>query len=187
MKMSGGESRTVLVTGGAGFIGSHLISALVVRFPHWRIINVDNLQYCSSLKNLSSVEDCSRYSFIPGDVCDPLFLKHLFATEKIDIVFHCAAETHVENSFLCPSRFMRVNADGTGVLIRAAFEARVQRFIYISTDEVYGDSLEQPFDELSPKRPTNPYSSSKAVAENIVMSYWMKHKVSVLRLHLLYL
>lgn len=65
MKMSGGECRTVLVTGGAGFIGSHLISALVVRFPHWRIINVDNLQYCSSLKNLSSVEDCSRYSFIP--------------------------------------------------------------------------------------------------------------------------
>ncbi|KTG03546.1 hypothetical protein cypCar_00031281, partial [Cyprinus carpio] len=180
VKMSGGECRSVLVTGGAGFIGSHLISALAVRFPHWRIINVDNLQYCSSLKNLRSLEASSRYTFIPGDVCDPFFIKRLFATEKIDIVFHCAAETHVENSFLCPSRFMRVNADGTGVLIRAAFEARVQRFIYISTDEVYGDSLEQPFDELSPKRPTNPYSTSKAAAENIVMSYWMKHKFPVL-------
>ncbi|KAK2889694.1 hypothetical protein Q8A67_015069 [Cirrhinus molitorella] len=179
MKMSCCECRSVLVTGGAGFIGSHLISALSVRFPHWRIINVDNLQYCSSLKNLRSVEDSSTYSFIPGDVCDPFFIKHLFATEKIDIVFHCAAETHVENSFLCPSHFMRVNADGTGVLIRAAFEAQVQRFVYISTDEVYGDSLEQPFDELSPKRPTNPYSASKAAAENIVMSYWKKHKFPI--------
>lgn len=176
MKMS----CTVLVTGGAGFIGSHLISALAVRFPHWRIINVDNLQYCSSLKNLCSVEASGSYSFIPGDVCDPLFINRVFATEKIDVVFHCAAETHVENSFLCPSRFMRVNAEGTGVLIRAAFEARVQRFVYISTDEVYGDSLEQPFDELSPKRPTNPYSASKAAAEDMVMSYWMKHKFPVL-------
>lgn len=174
--MSCSDRRTVLVTGGAGFIGSHLICALAGRFPHWKIINVDNLQYCSNLKNLRSVQASSSYSFIPGDVCDPLFIKHLFSTEHIDVVFHCAAETHVENSFVCPSRFMRVNVDGTAVLVRAALEASVQRFIYISTDEVYGDSVDQPFDELSPKRPTNPYSRSKAAAESIVTSYWLKHK-----------
>ncbi|XP_051569082.1 dTDP-D-glucose 4,6-dehydratase-like [Myxocyprinus asiaticus] len=174
------DDQTVLVTGGAGFIGSHLINALSVRYPHWRIINIDKLDYCSSLKNLKSVEDTSTYKFILGDVCNPFFINHLFSTENINIVFHCAAQTHVENSFLCPSHFMRVNADGTAVLVRAAFEARVARFIYVSTDEVYGHSLDQPFDEMSPKRPTNPYSTSKAAAENIVMSYWMKHKFPVI-------
>ncbi|KAG1930188.1 trifunctional UDP-glucose 4,6-dehydratase/UDP-4-keto-6-deoxy-D-glucose 3,5-epimerase/UDP-4-keto-L-rhamnose-reductase RHM1 [Pimephales promelas] len=85
-----------------------------------------------------------------------------------------------ESSFLRPARFMRVNVDGTGVLVRAALRARVQRFIYISTDEVYGHSVDQPFDELSPQRPTNPYSSSKAAAENMVMSYWTQHKFPAL-------
>ncbi|ROK31085.1 dTDP-D-glucose 4,6-dehydratase [Anabarilius grahami] len=175
-------ARLIRVSAAANLLqlsGSHLITALAERFPHWRIINVDNLQRCSSLKNLRSVEGSSRYTFIPGDVCNPFFINHLFSTENIEIVFHCAAETHVESSFLCPSHFMRVNADGTGVLVRAALEARVRRFIYISTDEVYGDSLDQPFDELSPQRPTNPYSASKAAAENIVMSYWIKHKFPV--------
>ncbi|KAK7145372.1 hypothetical protein R3I94_011468 [Phoxinus phoxinus] len=174
--MSCSECRTVLVTGGAGFIGSHLISALAERFPHWRIINIDNLQRCSSLKNLRAVEGSRLYSFIPGDVCDPLFINQLFTSEHIDVVFHCAAETHVESSFLRPARFMRVNVDGTGVLVRAALQARVQRFIYISTDEVYGHGLGQPFDERSPQRPTNPYSASKAAAENLVMSYWIQHR-----------
>ncbi|XP_067314775.1 dTDP-D-glucose 4,6-dehydratase-like isoform X2 [Pseudorasbora parva] len=174
--MSGAECRTALVTGGAGFIGSHLIAALAQRFPHWRIINIDNLQRCSSLKNLRSVQASSSYTFIPGDICDPLFITHVFTTEHIDVVFHCAAETHVESSFVCPARFMRVNVDGTAILVRAALKAQVRRFIYISTDEVYGDSPAQPFDELSPQRPSNPYSASKAAAENIVMSYWIKHK-----------
>ncbi|XP_056099874.1 dTDP-D-glucose 4,6-dehydratase-like isoform X2 [Rhinichthys klamathensis goyatoka] len=174
--MSCSECRTVLVTGGAGFIGSHLISALAERFPHWRIINIDNLQRCSSLQNLRGVEGNRCYTFVPGDVCDPLLIDHLFSSQRIDVVFHCAAETHVESSFLRPARFMRVNVDGTGVLVRAALRARVQRFIYISTDEVYGHSVDQPFDELSPQRPTNPYSSSKAAAENMVMSYWTQHK-----------
>ncbi|XP_039510405.1 dTDP-D-glucose 4,6-dehydratase-like [Pimephales promelas] len=178
--MSCSECRTVLVTGGAGFIGSHLISALAERFPHWRIINIDNLQRCSSLQNLRGVEGNRFYTFIPGDVCDPLFIDRLFSSQHIDVVFHCAAETHVESSFLRPARFMRVNVDGTGVLVRAALRARVQRFIYISTDEVYGHSVDQPFDELSPQRPTNPYSSSKAAAENMVMSYWTQHKFPAL-------
>ncbi|KAA0712677.1 dTDP-D-glucose 4,6-dehydratase [Triplophysa tibetana] len=178
--LSVGESHTVLVTGGAGFIGSHLILTLAARYPHWKIINLDNLDYCSSLKNLKCLEGTSTYKFILGDVCDQFFIERLFSTEDISVVFHCAAQTHVESSFACPSRFMHVNADGTDMLVRAAFQARVRQFIFVSTDEVYGQSLKQPFDETSPQRPTNPYSSAKAAAENIVISYWRKHKFPVI-------
>ncbi|KAI4886650.1 hypothetical protein NFI96_012770 [Prochilodus magdalenae] len=171
--------KTVLVTGGAGFIGSHLVILLAVRHPLWRIINIDSLDYCSSLKNLKCLESSSTYKFIQGDICDQYFINHVFSTENIDIVFHCAAQSHVENSFLYPSEFMHVNADGTSVLLQAASEAGVEKFIYMSTDEVYGDSVDKKFDELSPKRPTNPYSTSKAAAENIVMSYWEKYKFPV--------
>ncbi|XP_030638082.1 dTDP-D-glucose 4,6-dehydratase [Chanos chanos] len=174
------DSKTVLVTGGAGFIGSHLIVALAVRYPGWRIINVDKLDYCSSLKNLRPLENANTYKFIKGDICNQCFINHLFSTENVAIVFHFAAQTHVENSFLCPSKFMHVNSEGTRVLLRAAFEAGVQKFIYVSTDEVYGDSLDKAFDELCPIRPTNPYSTSKAAAEGIVMSYWEKHKFPVI-------
>uniref|UniRef100_A0A8B9JNU0 TDP-glucose 4,6-dehydratase n=1 Tax=Astyanax mexicanus TaxID=7994 RepID=A0A8B9JNU0_ASTMX len=135
--------KTVLVTGGAGFIGSHLIILLAARYPLWRIINIDSLQYCSSLKNLECLKNTSTYKFIQGDICDQYFTNHLFSTENIDIVFHCAAQSHVDNSFLYPSQFMHVNAEGTHVVLRAAFEAGVERFIYVSTDEVYGDSLDK--------------------------------------------
>lgn len=173
-------SKTVLVTGGAGFIGSHLIILLAERHPLWRIINVDSLDYCSSLKNLKCLETKSTYKFIQGDICDQLFVNHLFHTENINIVFHCAAQSHVDNSFLFPSHFMHVNAAGTRALLQAAFESGVEKFIYMSTDEVYGDSLDKDFDERSPKKPSNPYSISKAAAENIVLSYWEKHKLPVL-------
>ncbi|XP_060775110.1 dTDP-D-glucose 4,6-dehydratase-like isoform X2 [Neoarius graeffei] len=173
------DHKTILVTGGAGFIGSHLILLLAARYPLWRIINVDSLNYCSSLKNLLDLENTSTYKFVQGDVCDQYFIDHIFSTENIDIVFHCAAQSHVENSFLYPSQFMHVNAAGTTVLLQAAFESGVEKFIYMSTDEVYGDSLDKCFDESSPKRPTNPYSASKAAAENIVMSYWKNYKLPV--------
>ncbi|XP_076872041.1 dTDP-D-glucose 4,6-dehydratase [Brachyhypopomus gauderio] len=172
--------KTVLVTGGAGFIGSHLIIRLAVKYPLWRIINVDSLDYCSSLKNLRWLENTHTYTFIQGDICNKYFINRLFSTENIDIVFHCAAQTHVENSFLYPSQFMHVNADGTSILLQAAFEAGVEKFIYLSTDEVYGDSLDKVFDEFCPQRPTNPYSRSKTAAEKMVLSYWEKHKFPVI-------
>ncbi|XP_036807925.1 dTDP-D-glucose 4,6-dehydratase isoform X3 [Oncorhynchus mykiss] len=133
--------KTVLVTGGAGFIGSHFVCSLVNRHPDWRIINFDNLDYCSNLRNLESVEENENYTFIRGDICNPCLLKHMFATENIDIIFHFAAQTHVETSFVWPSRYHMVNVEGTRVLLKEAFEAKVEKFIYISTDEVYGESL----------------------------------------------
>nr|XP_046238442.1 dTDP-D-glucose 4,6-dehydratase-like [Scatophagus argus] len=175
-------NRTILVTGGSGFIGSHLVCTLVYAHPDWRIVNLDNLDYCCSPKSLESVEDRANYTFIRGDVCNSRLVNHIFTTENIDVVFHLAAKTHVESSFESPSTFRRVNIDGTRVLLAAAHRARHQprRFIYVSTDEVYGASLDEVFDENSPVRPSNPYSATKAAAEYLVRSYWDKYKFPII-------
>lgn len=175
-------STNVLVTGGSGFIGSHLVCDLVNKHPDWRIINLDMLDYCCSPRSLESVEDKLNYTFIRGDVCDQCLVAHIFDTESVDIVFHLAAKTHVEASFLSPSTFQRVNVGGTRVLLRAAHQARrrPRRFVYVSTDEVYGSSRGQVFDEDSPIRPSNPYSATKAAAEYLVRSYWDEYKFPVI-------
>ncbi|XP_028998493.1 dTDP-D-glucose 4,6-dehydratase-like [Betta splendens] len=175
-------NRTVLVTGGSGFIGSHLVASLVTRHSDWRVINLDILDYCCSSRSLESIEDRANYTFIRGDVCNSRLVNHIFRTENIDVIFHLAAKTHVESSFESPSSFQRVNIDGTGVLLGAAHQAQHQPqcFIYVSTDEVYGASLDQVFDETSPLRPSNPYSATKAAAEYLVRSYWDKHKFPII-------
>ncbi|KAM8903942.1 dTDP-D-glucose 4,6-dehydratase isoform 1-T1 [Spinachia spinachia] len=175
-------NRKVLVTGGSGFIGSHLVCSLVDRHPDWRIINLDNLDYCCSPRSLQSVEGRANYTFIRGDVCNSQLVNHIFNTENIDVIFHLAAKTHVESSFETPSAFQRVNVGGTRVLLRAARQARhrAERFIHVSTDEVYGASLDQAFDESSPVRPSNPYSATKAAAEYLVRSYWDTYKFPVI-------
>ncbi|PNI56002.1 TGDS isoform 2 [Pan troglodytes] len=172
----GGFAKRVLVTGGAGFIASHMIVSLVEDYPNYMIINLDKLDYCASLKNLETISNKQNYKFIQGDICDSHFVKLLFETEKIDIVLHFAAQTHVDLSFVHAFEFTYVNVYGTHVLVSAAHEARVEKFIYVSTDEVYGGSLDKEFDESSPKQPTNPYASSKAAAECFVQSYWEQYK-----------
>ncbi|XP_045695257.1 dTDP-D-glucose 4,6-dehydratase isoform X8 [Phyllostomus hastatus] len=188
-------AKRVLVTGGAGFIASHVIVSLVEDYPNYMIINLDKLDYCASLKNLETICNKQNYKFIQGDICDPHFVKLLFETEKIDMVLHFAAQTHVAGlihvaecgcdlfifdlSFVRAFEFTYVNVYGTHVLVSAAHEARVEKFIYVSTDEVYGGSLDKEFDESSPKQPTNPYASSKAAAECFVQSYWERYKFPV--------
>uniref|UniRef100_A0A8D3AKL2 NAD(P)-binding domain-containing protein n=1 Tax=Scophthalmus maximus TaxID=52904 RepID=A0A8D3AKL2_SCOMX len=140
--------------------GSHLVCSLVDRHPDWRIINLDNVSL--------------HY------VCNSQLVDHIFTTETVDVIFHLAAKTHVEASFESQSTFQLVNVDGTRVLLAAARRARhrPQRFVYVSTDEVYGASVDEVFDESSPPRPTNPYSATKAAAEQLVKSYWDKYKVN---------
>ncbi|NXX92092.1 TGDS dehydratase, partial [Centropus bengalensis] len=116
---------------------------------------------------------------VQGDICEPDFIKQLFKTEKIDIVLHFAAQTHVDLSFWHALEFTYVNVYGTHVLVAAAYEANVEKFVYVSTDEVYGGSTDEEFDESSPKRPTNPYASSKAAAECFVQSYWERYQFPV--------
>ncbi|XP_015423212.1 PREDICTED: dTDP-D-glucose 4,6-dehydratase isoform X2 [Myotis davidii] len=136
-------AKRVLVTGGAGFIASHVIVSLVEVYPNYMIINLDKLDYCASLKNLETISNKQNYKFIQGDICDSHFVKLLFETEKIDIVLHFAAQTHVDLSFVRAFEFTYVNVYGTHVLVSAAHEARVEKFIYVSTDEVYGGSLDK--------------------------------------------
>ncbi|XP_069567944.1 dTDP-D-glucose 4,6-dehydratase-like [Brachyistius frenatus] len=175
-------SRTVLVTGGSGFIGSHLVCSLVNTQPQWRIINLDNLDYCCSPRSLQSIEDRTNYTFIRGDVCNSRLVRHIFNKEDIDVIFHLAAKTHVESSFESPSSFQRVNIEGTRVLLGAAQQARhrPQRFIYVSTDEVYGAGLHEVFDESSPVKPSNPYAATKAAAEYLVRSYWDQYEFPII-------
>ncbi|ETE73834.1 dTDP-D-glucose 4,6-dehydratase, partial [Ophiophagus hannah] len=111
-----------------------------------------------------------------GDICEPNFIKELFETEKIDIVLHFAAQTHVDLSFWHKLEFNYVNVYGTYILLRAAHKANVEKFVYVSTDEVYGGSCDKEFDESSPKQPTNPYATSKAAAECFVQSYWERYQ-----------
>ncbi|XP_026564076.1 dTDP-D-glucose 4,6-dehydratase isoform X2 [Pseudonaja textilis] len=184
--MSGGLSRAggaprgltkrVLVTGGAGFIASHVIVSLVEKYPNYVIINLDKLDYCASLTNLKTVSEKENYKFVQGDICEPNFIKELFETEKIDIVLHFAAQTHVGLSFWHKLEFNYVNVYGTYILLRAAHKANVEKFVYVSTDEVYGGSCDKEFDESSPKQPTNPYATSKAAAECFVQSYWERYQ-----------
>ncbi|KAM6286934.1 dTDP-D-glucose 4,6-dehydratase isoform 1-T1 [Spheniscus humboldti] len=171
--------KRLLVTGGAGFIASHVVVSLVKNYPNYLIINLDKLDYCASLKNLETVSEKENYKFIQGDICEPDFIKQLFETEKIDIVLHFAAQTHVDLSFWHALEFTYVNVYGTNVLVAAAHEANVEKFVYVSTDEVYGGSTDEEFDESSPKRPTNPYASSKAAAECFVQSYWERYQFPV--------
>ncbi|XP_042661857.1 dTDP-D-glucose 4,6-dehydratase isoform X1 [Tyto alba] len=171
--------KRLLVTGGAGFIASHVVVSLVKNYPNYLIINLDKLDYCASLKNLETVSEKENYKFIQGDICEPDFIKQLFETEKIDIVLHFAAQTHVDLSFWHALEFTYVNVYGTNVLVAAAHEANVEKFVYVSTDEVYGGSTDKEFDESSPKRPTNPYASSKAAAECFVQSYWERYQFPV--------
>ncbi|KAG8452205.1 hypothetical protein GDO86_004122 [Hymenochirus boettgeri] len=172
-----GFRKKLLVTGGAGFIASHMIISLVNSYPDYLIVNLDKLDYCASLKNLEVISNRPNYKFLQGDICDSDFINMLFARENIDIVLHFAAQTHVDLSFLHSLKFAYVNTYGTNILLHAARLASVEKFVYISTDEVYGASSYEEFDETSPKRPTNPYASSKAAAENIVLSFWERYKI----------
>ncbi|XP_019616332.1 PREDICTED: dTDP-D-glucose 4,6-dehydratase-like isoform X2 [Branchiostoma belcheri] len=130
--------RRILVTGGAGFIASHVVAMLVERHQDYFVVNLDKLDYCASLKNLESVENRPNYKFIQGDICDQDFIRYIFQNERIDTVLHFAAQSHVDTSFTSSLEFTRVNVYGTHVLVNTAYESGVKRFVHVSTDEVYG-------------------------------------------------
>ena len=169
--------KKVLITGGAGFIGSHVVRRFVNAYPDYQIINLDKLTYAGNLLNLKDIESKSNYSFIKGDIVDSGFIDRLFEEEKIDSVIHLAAESHVDRSISNPIEFVLTNVVGTVNLLNAARVAwkgnySEHRFYHVSTDEVYGSLGEEGlFTEVTAYDPHSPYSASKASSDHFVRAY----------------
>ena len=156
--------RRILVTGGAGFIGSHFVRRLLREHPEYEVINVDKLTYAGNRDNLRDVEGDPRYRFVQGDICDRQLVDELVV--QTDAIVSLAAETHVDRSLLAADAFIRTDVQGTHVLLCAAREHGIERFVYVSTDEVYGEAPEgYSFGETDPLQPRNPYAASKAAAK----------------------
>jgi dTDP-glucose 4,6-dehydratase len=160
--------KTIVVTGGAGFIGANLVRRLLAA-RDWRVVNVDALTYAGDLTRLTDVEDDPRYTFEKVDLCDRDALAAVFARRRVDFVAHLAAESHVDRSILAPAAFVQSNVVGTQNLLDAAREAKVERFLHVSTDEVYGAlGASGKFVETTPLAPNSPYSASKAASDLLV-------------------
>ncbi|ELU9597376.1 dTDP-glucose 4,6-dehydratase [Campylobacter upsaliensis] len=176
--------KSILITGGAGFIGSNFVLHFLKKYPHYHIVNLDLLTYAGSLENLKGVENFSNYIFIQGDICDERLVDEIFTKYEIEGVIHFAAESHVDNSIANPNAFIKTNVNGTFNLLHRAylhwFEAPhiAKRgkenciFHHISTDEVFGSLGESGyFTESTPYAPNSPYSASKASSDMLVRSY----------------
>lgn len=170
--------RNILITGGAGFIGSHVVRLFVNKYPHWHIYNLDKLTYAGNLENIKDIENKPNYTFVKGDICDTTLVQQIFEQKRIDGVIHLAAESHVDRSISNPMEFIQTNVIGTVTLLNAAryywnnkFEGKL--FYHISTDEVYGSlGNEGYFKETTPYDPRSPYSASKASSDHIVRAYF---------------
>ena len=170
----------LLVTGGAGFIGSNFIRYILGKYPDYKITNVDKLTYCGNLDNLKEVEGCERYKFIKCDICDAKKIDEIFQEEKPDFVVNFAAETHVDRSILAPDAFVKTNFLGTHILLEKAKKFGIERFLHISTDETYGSIREGKFKEDDVLLPNSPYSASKASADLLARSYYKTFGLPVL-------
>ncbi len=177
--------KTLLITGGAGFIGSNFVQHWVKHHPEDRIINLDALTYAGNLENLAGIEESENYHFVHGDICDSLLMQQLFDDEKIDHVVNFAAESHVDRSITGPEAFIKTNVHGTFTLLEAARKSWSNdancRFLHVSTDEVYGTlKADDPaFTETTPFAPNSPYSASKASSDHLVRAYFHTYGLPV--------
>ncbi len=169
----------LLVTGGAGFIGSNFIHYILNKYPEDEIINLDALTYAGNLENLKDIENNPNYKFVHGDIMDSLLVEELI--KNVDVIVHFAAESHVDRSILDSDSFVRTNVNGTLNLLEIAKNNGNKRFHHISTDEVYG-SLEKgdpAFNEKTPYDPRSPYSASKASSDHLVRAYYHTHNLPI--------
>lgn len=178
--------KIVLVTGGAGFIGSNFIPFFLDKNMGYDVVNLDSLTYAGNSDNLKGLENSTRYTFVKGDICDKKLVESIFKEYEIDAVIHFAAESHVDNSITAPDKFIKTNVDGTFRLLEAARHSwgennKVKRFHHISTDEVYGSLGDSGlFTENMPYAPNSPYSASKAASDFLVRSYYHTYGLNVI-------
>lgn len=173
----------ILVTGGAGFIGSNFTRLLTTKYPTYEVVILDKLTYAGNLNNLASVLPRKNCTFIQGDIADRVVVRQ--AMQGCDAVVNFAAETHVDRSIISADAFIKTNVEGTYVLLDTARKTNVQRFIQISTDEVYGNALSpqgvsRPSLETDAQRPMSPYAASKAAADSLAYSYWTTYHLPVI-------
>jgi len=167
----------LVVTGGAGFIGSNFIRHVLAAHADDSIVNLDKLTYAGNLKNLADVTDSPRYRFVHGDVCDAKMVRDVL--RGADAVVNFAAESHVDRSLVEPDAFLRTDVFGVFTLLEAVRELSIPRLVHISTDEVYGSLATGSARESDPLRPSNPYSASKAGGDLLALAYWQTHRVPV--------
>jgi len=168
----------ILVTGGAGFIGSCFIKYILAKYPDYKVVNLDCLTYAGNLENLNALENPENYNFIKGDICHKEDIEK--AIKNCGAIVHFAAESHVDRSILSPDLFIKTNVQGTLSLLEAAKKEGIQRFIQISTDEVYGSIASGFFKEGSMLHPSSPYSASKASADLLVRAYNEVYRLPVI-------
>ena len=180
------DFKTILITGGAGFIGSHVVRRMVTKYPKTQIVNLDVLTYAGNLDNVSDIANEPNYTFIKGDVTDVSFIKSLFENYNFDAVIHLAAESHVDNSIKNPLGFAETNVMGTLNLLEASRnhwkdDLKKKCFYHISTDEVFGSlGIEGAFTEETSYDPRSPYSASKASSDHFVRAYFHTYKLPVI-------
>jgi len=173
-----GDFLKILITGGAGFIGSNFIRYMLSKYPDYKIVNLDKLTYAGNLDNLRDIEKDPRYKFIKGDICDKKTVER--AMKDCDAVINFAAESHVDRSITDAGTFVKTDIFGTYILLETAKKYNIEKYIQISTDEVYGSIKEGSFKETDPLKPNSPYSASKASADLLVRSYYITHNLPVL-------
>jgi len=169
----------LLVTGGAGFIGSNFIHYILNKYPDWQVTNLDKLTYAGNLENLSAVENQPGYRFVKGDTTDRKLVNELLE-EEFEIIANFAAESHVDRSIMDATPFIETNIKGTQVLLEGIRQHPVNKFIQVSTDEVYGSTDSGKFTEESPLSPSSPYSASKAAADLLCLAYYRTYNLPVL-------
>jgi len=172
------EDMRLLVTGGAGFIGSNFIRHIIKKYPQNEIINLDKLTYAGNLDNLKDIENNSNYTFVKGDICDRKIVNEL--SKDVEAIVNFAAQSHVDRSIIDALDFIRTNIDGTYNLLEAAKRYSISRFVQISTDEVYGSIGKGSFKETDSLSPSSPYAASKAAADMLVYSYWVTFNLPVI-------
>jgi dTDP-glucose 4,6-dehydratase len=172
----------LLVTGGAGFIGSNFILYWLKKYPQDKILNLDKLTYAGNLENLKSIENNYNYAFVKGDICNLSLVDSLIKKYNIDTIVHFAAESHVDRSIMDPAPFIKTNIEGTYVLLEAALKNKIKRFHHISTDEVFGAlplNSKEKFNEKTAYNPRSPYSASKAASDHLVRAYYVTYGLPI--------